>query len=87
MGMNIICRRCGIQGQIEGSGLNRDAPLPNVFKHMGHNPYSGDLHYQCPACGMVLLVDPVAILDSLTSGHPGEAAGETGRRQRQTFPG
>lgn len=80
MAMTIICRRCGIEGQIEVPGLNRDAPLSSVFKHMGHNPYSGDLHYQCPACGIVLPVDPVTILDSLTSRHPGAAASEPGGR-------
>ncbi len=33
-----------------------------LFRHLGHNPFSGDLHYQCPACGIVLLVDPMLAL-------------------------
>jgi len=34
-----------------------------VFKHLGHNPYSGHLHYQCPSCRVVLLVPPMDILE------------------------
>jgi len=44
-----------------------------IFKHLGHNPFSGDLHYQCPRCEIVLLVDPMTALgEESLKGFPGE---------------
>lgn len=65
----IICQRCGIEGEIEVPGLNSDIPTSRIFRHLGHNPFSGHLHYQCPACEIVLLVDPMTILEGLVSGY------------------
>jgi hypothetical protein len=44
-----------------------------LFQHLGHNPFSGDLHYRCPKYEIVLLVDPIAVLggESL-KGSPGK---------------
>lgn len=72
---DIQCAYCGLKGKIEDYGLrstNRDA---RIFKHRGHNPFSGHLHYQCPSCSIILLVLPMDVLDgkSLT-GVPHPAA-------------
>ena len=77
MAMTVTCLRCGIPGQIEGTGRNGEPQTAPVFRYRGHDPFSGDIHYQCPACGIILPLDPVTILDSLTSGHSGTAAGES----------
>ncbi len=61
------CQRCGAEGEIEVQGLNSDKTL--IFRHVGHNPYSGHLHYQCYACEIIILVDPLAMLNSLPFGH------------------
>lgn len=43
-----------------------------VFRHLGHNPFSGHLHYQCPSCSIVLLVLPMDILEGRSlQGIPG----------------
>lgn len=75
--ITITCLRCGIPGQIEGMGRNGDPEKAQVFRYRGHNPFSGDIHYQCPACGTILPVDPATVLDSLTSGHSGTATAES----------
>ena len=62
---DIYCVRCGLSGEIEVFNLNRGISLSNIFKHLGHNPFSGDMHYQCPACGIVLLVNPLAVLNDV----------------------
>jgi len=48
---------------MEIPGLQDTVPESKLFKHLGHNPWSGDLHYQCPGCRIVLLVKPMEILD------------------------
>lgn len=58
----IRCINCGVDGEIEVFGLKSDIPSSRVFKHLGHNPFSGDMHYQCPSCEIVLLVNPIAVL-------------------------
>lgn len=58
----IICINCGTTGEIEVNGLNADDRSSRIFRHLGHNPFSGHLHYQCPSCEIVLLVDPMSIL-------------------------
>jgi len=59
----ISCTYCGRAGRIEIPGLPETIPEPQLFKHLGHNPWSGDLHYQCPGCRIVLLVKPMDVLD------------------------
>ncbi|MBI4632578.1 MAG: hypothetical protein HY742_01615 [Deltaproteobacteria bacterium] len=58
----IACTNCGIKGEIEVRGLSSGVSPAKMFRHLGHNPFSGHMHYQCPACEIVLLVDPMAIL-------------------------
>lgn len=59
---DITCLHCGNTGEIEVYGqLPSDGPT-KLFRHLGHNPFSGHLHYQCPACKIVLLVDPMSVL-------------------------
>lgn len=53
----ITCLYCGVEGVIGPRDLHDDKSL-NIFKHLGHNHVSGHLHYQCPVCEIVLLVDP-----------------------------
>jgi hypothetical protein len=53
---------CGSEGEIEVRGLAGDADTSKVFRYRGHNPFSGHMHYQCPACEIVLLVDPMTVL-------------------------
>jgi hypothetical protein len=61
MSSDIQCVYCGLIGKIEGS-TSSDGLEVNVFKHLGHNPFSGHLHYQCPSCSIVQLVLPMDIL-------------------------
>jgi hypothetical protein len=63
----ISCTYCGREGQIEVPGLPETIPESKLFKHLGHNPWSGDLHYQCPGCRIVLLVKPMDVLDERKS--------------------
>jgi hypothetical protein len=62
MSSDIQCAYCGLKGKIEGS-TSSDGLEVNVFKHLGHNPFSGHLHYQCPSCSIVQLVLPMDILE------------------------
>jgi hypothetical protein len=58
----IVCMHCGTEGEIEVSGVNSDVPPAKIFRHLGHNPFSGHMHFRCPACEIVLLVDPADVL-------------------------
>jgi len=53
----ITCLNCGVEGVLKAHGLSNDTSL-KVFKRVGRNHVSGHLHYQCPVCKMVLLVEP-----------------------------
>ncbi len=55
------CLNCGVQGEIEVPGLNTGKRSLKIFRHLGHNPFSNHRHYQCPACQIVLLVDPASV--------------------------
>ena len=77
------CQRCGIEGEIEVQGLNSDKSPALIFRHIGHNPLSGHLHYQCPVCEIVMLVDPMTILDGLRLDHSNIAARECRKDQRE----
>ncbi len=63
MATAITCINCGIEGVIRTSSSHDDQSL-NVFRRLGRNPVSGHLHYQCPACKMVLLVDRLLIREN-----------------------
>ncbi|MEN6488095.1 MAG: hypothetical protein ABFD66_04315 [Smithella sp.] len=59
----ITCIYCGVEGVLNVHGLDNDESL-KVFKRVGRNHVSGHLHYQCPVCKIILLVDPVLIHES-----------------------
>ena len=72
---DIACMNCGYTGMLdihrERDVVQRDC----LFQHLGHNPFSGDLHYRCPKCEIVLLVDPMAALgEESLKGFPGEVS-------------
>jgi hypothetical protein len=72
---DIQCAYCGLKGKIEGYASESDNHEVRVFKHRGHNPFSGHLHYQCPSCSIVQLVLPMDILEGkVLNGFPGLAA-------------
>ena len=60
---DIQCAYCGLKGKVEGFVSGSDDREVSTFKHRGHNPVSGHLHYQCPACSIVLLALPMDILE------------------------
>ena len=60
----ITCINCGVEGVLKVFGLENDGTL-HVFRRLGRNHISGQLHYQCPACKIVLLVDPALIRESI----------------------
>ncbi|NPU85016.1 MAG: hypothetical protein HPY65_11060 [Syntrophaceae bacterium] len=74
----IVCMNCGEAGRIEVPGCDKGTMPSSLFRYLGHNPLSGHMHYQCPACGIVLLVEPMAVLTTggllqgcpRPSGHP-----------------
>jgi hypothetical protein len=71
---DIQCAYCGLKGKIEGYSAESDDRGVRVFKHLGHNPFSGHLHYQCPSCSIVQLVLPMDILEGrVLNGFPGLA--------------
>ncbi len=79
-GKRIICLSCGQEGEIEMPGRKATASSSCLFRYLGHNPFSGHMHYQCPACKVVLLVDPMIILGEgmiapLSSRFPRKRAG------------
>jgi hypothetical protein len=59
---DIQCCHCGLKGKLDVSGLEGDVPMPEPFRHLGHNPYSGYMHYLCPSCKAVIDVDPMSVL-------------------------
>ncbi len=79
----IQCLYCGTEGEREVRGLNRGIAPARLFRHRGHNPFSGHMHYQCPACKIILLVDPMAVL----ADDDAVAFVSRGRLQRAAGPG
>jgi hypothetical protein len=80
---DITCMNCGHVGMLDVHYANEIVPKDRLFKHLGHNPYSGDLHYQCPACEIVLLVDPIAALGKISlKGFPKRRAELLTRQKR-----
>ena len=60
----IICVNCGNAGEIELNGQRRSDGATRSFRHLGYNPFSGHIHCQCPACEIVLLVEPTSVLET-----------------------
>ncbi len=59
---DITCLHCGHCGLLDIHDDSGEVAPGSLFRHLGHNPFSGDLHYRCPACNIVLLVDPMLAL-------------------------
>ena len=72
---DIACMNCGYAGMLD---IHRESDIvqrDSLFIHLGHNPFSGYLHYRCPKCEIVLLVDPMAALgEESLKGFPGEVS-------------
>ncbi len=58
----MVCSYCGKHGGIDVWGFHGGMRDRELFQYLGHNPLSGHMHFQCPACHIVLLVSPLAIL-------------------------
>jgi hypothetical protein len=59
---DITCLYCGKKGLMGIHNEDEGDTDGRLFRYLGHNPFSADMHYQCPACGIVLLVDPMLAL-------------------------
>jgi len=57
----IICEACRRKGTAGNLYIDNRAGTP-VFRHLGHDPYTGEMHYTCLYCGAVLAVDPMEML-------------------------
>ena len=59
---DISCAYCGKLGKIEIWGMNGDIKNDDTFKYKGHNPLSGHMHFECPRCNIVSLINPISVL-------------------------
>jgi hypothetical protein len=57
----IICEACGGKG-IAGNLYVDHRIDKHVFRHLGHDLYTGEMHYTCLYCDAVLAVDPMEML-------------------------
>lgn len=63
----IKCVHCNFIGILEHQDITFDGksahrPMSSGFKYKGHNPFSGNLHYECSRCETIILVDPMDVL-------------------------
>lgn len=58
----IQCLACGDKGHIEIKGMVDKVPAFRIFRHLGHNAFTGHMHFLCPYCNTLLRVDPVEVL-------------------------
>jgi hypothetical protein len=72
----IQCTYCGWKGMTGRGNSNTDDPNGRTFRYLGRNHYSGHLHYQCPACSVVLLVPPAKTLTGFLGVMPYAASPE-----------
>ncbi|PKN87714.1 MAG: hypothetical protein CVU51_05210 [Deltaproteobacteria bacterium HGW-Deltaproteobacteria-1] len=66
----VKCIHCNYIGTLENQGIlfggkTDDMPIARCFKHKGHNPFSGNLHYECSRCKTIMLVDPMDVLGAV----------------------
>ncbi len=66
----IKCVHCNFVGILENQGAafqdkTGDRPISRSFKHKGHNPFSGNLQYECSRCETKILVDPMDVLGAV----------------------
>jgi len=62
MAKEIHCAHCGMMGDIDGYDQGMNGPQAKIFKHQGHDPFTGQIHYQCPVCLTTLQVNPMNLL-------------------------
>ena len=78
---DITCLHCGKNGLMDIHDEGDNNADGRLFRHLGHDPFIGDLHYQCPDCGIVLIVDPMLALgEKPVQGRPLLSAGKRTRR-------
>jgi|GEM_PF-620989 len=63
----VKCINCNYIGILENQGIlfddkTGDMPKSRCFKYKGHNPFSGNLYYQCSQCETTVLVNPMDVL-------------------------
>lgn len=58
----INCAYCSLKGYIDESDQDLNDLQRKVFKHQGHDPFTGQLYYGCPYCLTTLQVDPMDVL-------------------------
>jgi len=66
----IKCIHCNYVGILENQGIssdgkNGDMQISRVFKYKGHNPFYGNMCYQCSRCEKIILVDPMDVLRTM----------------------
>lgn len=61
--LDIHCIHCDFRGIMDIPGAQLHVPVSMLFRRLGRNPYSGHLHYQCPACEIVHLINPEMVPD------------------------
>jgi len=66
----VKCIHCNYIGTLENQGIlfdgkADDMPISRCFKYKGHNPFSGNLHYECSRCETIILVDPMDVLGAV----------------------
>ena len=69
----IKCINCNFVGTLENQGITFDGKTGDMqisrgFKYKGHNPFSGNMHYQCSRCETIILVDPMDVLGAVGAG-------------------
>lgn len=58
----INCVYCGLKGDVDVYDQDMNDLQAKVFKHQGHNPFTGQLYYKCPSCQTTLQVNPMDVL-------------------------
>ena len=66
----VKCVNCNYIGILENQGIvfddkTGDRPHSRCFKYKGHNPFSGNLYYECARCETTILVDPMDVLGAV----------------------
>jgi hypothetical protein len=66
----VKCIHCNYIGTLENQGIlfdgkADDMPISRCFNYKGHNPFSGNLHYECSRCETIILVDPMDVLGAV----------------------
>lgn len=69
---NMICIVCGCRGSIDEQEVSIEPSRQDGFKYLGHDAFTGAMHYQCPECNSYLNVDPMDMFKTYpVKGQPG----------------